>query len=253
MESGTRHLVQPTVVARRREHLFFIGMAAAMTVVVLVGFARSFFFAFLWPEHAPDASTEPIYYVHGAFAAAWMAFAIVQPVLIRNRRVQWHRRAGWIGAVIAGAAVLTGTYVAVLSAARRPGDPLPATPLDFLGVIVSGIVMFGVFVGLAVFYRRNGPVHKRLIYLATINLLQAAVVRIPLSFLHFAGPWRTYPVAYAFVLPLFIWDFSVLRRIHPATLWGGLGIIVSLPVRLWLSGTAAWLAVAEWAVHVASR
>jgi hypothetical protein len=158
---------------RKREHLFFTGMAVAMALVVLTGFGRSFFFAFMWREHDPDASTEPVYYVHGTLAAAWMAFAIFQPLLIRRRQVQWHRKLGWVGVALAGAVMLTGVYVAVLSGARGPGSLLPPTPPDFLGVIASGIVMFGVFVCLAVVYRRNGQAHKRLMYLATVNLIQA--------------------------------------------------------------------------------
>lgn len=233
---------------RRREHLFFTGMALVMTLVVLVGFARSFFLAFLWREPAPDASTEPVYYVHGAFAAVWMGLAVLQPLLIWGSRVRWHRRIGWCALVVAGFVVATGTLAALLSAARGPESPLPPTPLDFLGVIVSGILLFGVFVGLAVVFRRNARTHKRLMYLATINLLQAAIVRIPLPFLYFAGPWTTFPVAYAFVLPLFLWDLGALGRIHPATLWGSAGLVASLPVRMWLSETSPWLALARSAV-----
>jgi len=228
-------------------------MAVVMTLVVLAGFARSFFFAFMWREHDPDASNEPAYYVHGTLAAAWMAFAIFQPLLIRQRQVQWHRRLGWLGAVLAGAVMLTGVYVAVLSGARGPDSPLPPTPPDFLGVIASGIVIFGVFVCLAVVYRRDGPTHKRLMYLATVNLIQAAIVRIPWSFVHFAGPWTTYPLAYAFILPLFVWDWSARGRIHPATKWGGLAIALSLPIRLWLSKTSPWLGAAQWAIQLVSK
>jgi uncharacterized membrane protein YozB (DUF420 family) len=254
MESVAGHRVGRALASdRQREHLFFTGMAVAMALVVLIGFGRSFFFAFMWREHDPDASTEPVYYIHGALAAAWMAFAIFQPLLIRRRKVQWHRRLGWVGAALAGAVMLTGVYVAVLSGARGPGSPLPPTPPDFLGVIASGIVIFGVFVCLAVVYRRNGQAHKRLMYLATVNLIQAAVVRIPWSFVHSAGPWTTYPVAYAFILPLFVWDWRTQGRIHFATLWGGLGIALSLPIRLWLSETSAWLTAAGWLIHLVRK
>lgn len=235
-------------VKRRHEHAFFTGMALAMALVVFIGFARSFFLVFLWQKPAPDASTHPLYYVHGAFAAAWIAFAVAQPVLIWGSRVRWHRWIGWAATVVAGLVVAIGTFALLLSAARAPDSPLPPTPLDFLGVIGSGLALFGVFVGLAVVYRRNPKAHKRLMYLATVNLLQAAVVRIPLSFLYSAGAWITFPVAYSFVLPLFIWDLTTLRRLHPVTLWGGVGLIASLPLRIWLSETSLWLALARWAV-----
>jgi hypothetical protein len=84
-------------------------------------------------------------------------------------------------------------------------------------------------------------------------LLQAAIVRIPFAFLYDAGPVTTFLLAYSFILPLVVWDIGVFRRIHPATLWGGLAIVVSLPVRLWISGTAVWLTTAKWAVDLVSK
>src|SRR5437016_3633332 len=89
-------------VNRRREHLFFTGMASAMTIVVVIGFARSFFLSFLWAAHDPHASSEPAYYIHGALAAAWMALSVIQPLLIARRRVKWHRQVGSLGAALAG-------------------------------------------------------------------------------------------------------------------------------------------------------
>jgi FtsH-binding integral membrane protein len=243
----------PAKVDRRREHLFFIGMALAMTLVVFIGFARSFFMSFLWTEHDPHASSEPVYYIHGAFAAAWMAISVIQPLLIARRRVKWHRQVGWLGAAVAGLVVLASIVVLLASAARPADSALPPTPLDVLGVLLSGIGMFGVLVGLAIAFRRDGPSHKRLMFLATINLLQAAIVRIPLAFLYDAGPLTTFLLAYTFIVPLVVWDIGVLRRMHPATRWGGLGLIASLPVRLWLSRTAVWLTAAKWAVDLVAK
>ncbi|HEX6105122.1 MAG TPA: hypothetical protein VFZ26_06020 [Gemmatimonadales bacterium] len=42
------------------------------------------------------------------------------------------------------------------------------------------------------------------------------------------------------------YDVVTRGRGHPATLWGGLAIVVSQPLRLALSGTAAWMAFAGW-------
>jgi uncharacterized membrane protein YozB (DUF420 family) len=187
------------IVNRRREHAFYIAMALVMSFIVLIGFARSFFLAFLWCEHDPHASSETVYYVHGTFAATWIAVALIQPVLIRSRRVTSHRQFGWVGAAIACAVVVTGILVVILSAARPPGSVLPATPLDLMGVLISGIMMFGLLVGLAIASRRDGASHKRLMCLATINLLQAAIVRIPLGFLYDAGPVTTFLLAFVFI------------------------------------------------------
>ena len=44
-----------------------------------------------------------------------------------------------------------------------------------------------------------------------------------------------------FLIPLVIWDLRTRGRLHPVTLWAGLLLVVSQPLRLWLSGTEAWL------------
>ena len=47
-----------------------------------------------------------------------------------------------------------------------------------------------------------------------------------------------------------IWDLASRGRPHPVTLWGGLALIASQPLRFWLMGTPAWLAFAGWAVSL---
>ena len=42
------------------------------------------------------------------------------------------------------------------------------------------------------------------------------------------------------------YDLATLRRVHPATLWGGLAIVISQPLRLAISGTGLWLGFARW-------
>ncbi len=86
--------------------------------------------------------------------------------------------------------------------------------------------------------------------LATINLLQAAVARIPLDLPGDFGPAKTFLYANAFLLPLVVWDLATSRRLYPATLWGGLAVILSLPIRFWFSGTALWLTTAELATDL---
>ena len=44
-----------------------------------------------------------------------------------------------------------------------------------------------------------------------------------------------------FLVSLAIWDLKTRGKLHSVTLWAGLLLIVSQPLRLWLSGTQAWL------------
>jgi hypothetical protein len=84
--------------------------------------------------------------------------------------------------------------------------------------------------------------------IATVNLMEAAIVRIPLAFIAQGAPFVSFALSDVFIVFLAVWDRSVHGRIHTVTLWAGALIIVSQPIRLLISDTAPWLAFAGWLV-----
>jgi hypothetical protein len=105
---------------------------------------------------------------------------VVQTRLVAGGRTDLHRAFGAFGAALAIAMVALGTLAALI-AARRPtgfvGVPMP--PLQFLAVPIAGIALFAGFVARAVAWRRNPQTHKRLMLLATLNLVTPALARWP--------------------------------------------------------------------------
>ncbi len=233
---------------RPAERRFYLGMALAMLAAVFLGFARSFFLRPWFP--AFPAPPEPVFYLHGAVFTAWCVLLVLQPGLVAWDRVDLHRKLGWLGAGLALAMLSLGTLGALV-AARRPtgfvGIPVP--PLQFLAVPLADMLLFGSLIGLAIAKRRDLQSHKRLMLLASINLVTAGIARWPLAIMD-GGPPVFFALTDLFVLALAGWDLATRRRLHPATLWGGLAILVSQPLRLVLSGTAAWLTFARWAVSL---
>lgn len=223
---------------------FYVGMALAMLVTVFVGFARSFFLRPLFPEwHSPS---EAIFYVHGTAFTAWIVLLVAQTSMVAGGRIDLHRRTGPFGIALAVAMVVLGTFGALIAARRPTGfTDLPIPALQFLAIPICDVVLFATFVGLAAAMRRNAETHKRLMLLATINLITAAIARWPgvLS----AGPVAFFGLTDLFIVAIGVWDFRTRGRLHPVTLWGGLAIIVSQPLRLVVSGTEGWLAFARWA------
>ncbi len=200
------------------EHRFYTGMAIAIFVAVFVGFSRSFFLRPLFPTwHSPS---EAIFYVHGTAFASWTVLLIGQASLVRAGRVDLHRKVGPYGAV-----------------------PMP--PLRFLAIPLFDMLVFPLFVSLAIAQRRVAQSHKRWMRLATISLIAAAVARWPVV-IDFNGP-VFFAVADLFLVPLVVWDLRSRGRLHPATLWGSLLLIASQPLRLLVSGTDSWQAFARWA------
>jgi len=226
------------------ERRFFTGMALAMLATVIVGFTRSFFLRPLFPDW--PSPSEAIFYVHGAVFTVWMLLFGVQTTLVAGGRTELHRKIGPFGAVLAIAMVVLGTAGALVAARRVTGfTQVPVPPLQFLAIPIFDMILFAAFVWLAITQRGNPQSHKRWMLLATVNLVTAAVARWPgvLTF----GPPAFFGLTDLFLVALAIWDFRSRGRLHSVTLWGGLLIIVSQPLRLVVSSTQAWLTFARWA------
>ena len=226
------------------ERRFFTGMALAILATVIVGFSRSFFLRPLFPELPSPA--EMIFYVHGVVFTAWIVLLVVQASLVAGGRTELHRKIGPFSAVLAVAMVVLGTRGALIAARRDTGFfGITIPPLQFLAVPIFDMILFPTFVWLAIAQRRNPQSHKRWMLLATVNLVTAAIARwpgvLPL------GPLAFFGLTDLFVVALAIWDFRTRGWLHSVTLWGGLLIIVSQPLRLFVSSTEGWLAFAQWA------
>jgi len=226
------------------ERRFFTGMALAILATVIVGFSRSFFLRPLFPDW--PSPSETVFYVHGAVFAAWIVLLVTQTSLVAGGRTELHRRIGPYSAMLAVVMVVLGT-IGALIAARRPTGfvQVPVPPLQFLAIPIFDMILFATFVSLAIAQRRNLQAHKRLMLLATVNLITAAIARWPGVFT--LGPLAFFGLTDLFVVALAIWDFRSRGRMHPVTLWGGLLIFVSQPLRLVVSGSQGWLAFARWA------
>ena len=229
------------------DRLFYSGMALLMALAVFAGFARTFYLrAFMdVPTISGDVELSPLVYVHGAVFTSWVVLFLVQTALVRSRRVDVHRRLGIAAMFLAAAMIVIGLHTAVTAAARGSAPP-GADALAFMAVPFTDVVLFTLFVSTAFAKRRDREAHKRLMLLAYVSIITAAIVRIP---------GITANVFLAFALSLSLvglgigYDWYSRRRIHPVYLWGGALLFASVPGRLALSGTGAWRAFAEFLVR----
>jgi len=137
--------------------------------------------------------------------------------------------------------VVVGVRTAVTAAARGSAPP-GVDPLVFLAVPLFDMLCFAGFVTAAVWLRARKEAHKRLMLLAYASIITAAVGRIAGASL---GPLLALGLSLTFVLAGVIYDVASRGRVHPAYVWGGTLLAVSLPLRLAISGTAAWRAFAD--------
>jgi hypothetical protein len=227
------------------ERRFYTFMSLAIFAAVWVGFARTFFLRPWFPEHATMAPPESFFYLHGAVFTAWFVLLVVQPALIGVGRTDLHRALGRVGVVVAAAVVVTGVTGALIAARRAGGFVgIPVPPASFLLIPLTDMLLFSTFFVLAILSRRNAQSHKRLMIVGSLCLLDAAIARWP-GVIDIGNPLLFFALTDLFLIPLVVWDLKSRGRLHPVTVWCGLLLVVSQPLRLWLSGTDAWLAFAS--------
>ena len=243
--SAARITQSPVHAAGRHDRAFYGGMAIAMGLTVFAGFASTYYLRFFSGGPKATLTKGPftaLVHIHGALFTAWVLLFIVQTALVASRRVAVHRRLGVAGAVLAAAMAVAGTLMAIATAARGSA-PVGADPLAFLIIPIFDMVLFATFVTAALALRRDKETHKRLMLLAYVSIIVAAVARLP-GVLPL-GPPAFFGLSFLFVVVGGIYDFLSRRRVHRAYLYGGALILISVPVRLAISGTGAWRALAE--------
>jgi hypothetical protein len=228
-------IAAPKFVRPRHDDIFFSGMAILILGIVFLGFARSYFLAGVFGAKLPGL----LVHVHGAVFSAWILLLIAQTSLVSAGRVDLHRRLGVFGAALAAAMVVLGLLTGTQSLAKGFVPPgYPFDPWTFYVNPFFNIVNFCVLITAALRVRADGPAHKRLILIATIALLGPAIGRWPLAIVK--SPFVIIGSMDLLVLMLAGFDLWSRRRIHPATLKGGLFMIVSQWLMMPLGRTTAW-------------
>ena len=247
--AAPRPVPVPVPRAGTKDRLFYGTMAVVMALTVFAGFSPTYYARFFQGGPRATLSGGPfttLVHLHGALFTGWVLLFLVQTALVASRRVAVHRRLGVAGAVLAVAMVAVGTLTAVRTAARGAAPP-GVDPLAFLAVPLFDMLLFSGFVTAAIVKRRDKEAHKRLMLLAYASIIVAAAARLPGMLA--GGPPAFFGLAFLFIVGGGVYDRVSRGRVHKAYVWGGLVFFVSVPLRLALSGTAAWRTFAEFLIR----
>ncbi len=235
----------PTPTSWRVDDQFFLAMAIFSLGAVFLGFARTFYLAGIYHTHVPNL----LIAVHGTVFTAWIVLLVVQTGLVAARRIAFHRTLGIFGAVLAAAMVVLGLAAATDSLARGFAPPgFPFGPRVFYARPVLEIIAFAILIGAGLWMRSNGPAHKRLVLLATITLLGAAINRWPFAIIT-SVHILTDLILFLLVVLIAAFDIWSLRRIHHATICGGILVILIEVLVIPVGATSAWQRFAGLALH----
>jgi len=229
-----------TLTVGKYDRVFYSGIAIAMAVTVVSGFGPTYYYGALQSGPLATVSGGPmtlLIHTHGLLFTAWVLLFVVQTTLVAQHKVAVHRRLGIAGGVLAALMVVAGTLTALKTAARGAAPTSP-DPLSFLAIPLTDMVLFSSFVIIALRQRKNREAHKRLMLLAYVSIIVAAVARLPGMLT--LGPPAFFGVGLSFMIAGVVYDLVTRRRVHPVYIWGGSALLLSVPLRLAISNTAAW-------------
>jgi hypothetical protein len=164
-----------------------------------------------------------VVHLHAAVMASWVTLLAVQATLSLQGRMDLHKRWGLASLVVAPLVLIM--LIAITIVRQNDAFGTPAGPIvnNILFLQIRAILLFPLFFVWALRTRRSDPqTHKRMILLATLMLLDAAVARM--SWLPYNRFPRDYLAVHLYWLLLFVppllYDLVRTRRIHRAWLWG---------------------------------
>jgi hypothetical protein len=224
------------------DRIFFPSMCLLFLVTVWLGFSKTYYAAGLVTANLPA----PIIHVHAAAMTLWLLTLIVQISLVSARKVKLHMAVGLWGFALAACMIPIGTAAAINSLRRDmspPGSGL--TPLTFFVVPVSALLAFAVLAAWSYSVRRKPDQHKRLILLATIPLLDAAIGRFPQTLGIASTPVAQLLIICIFPAVLIAYDMVSRRKVLRVTWMGSLLLLVVWLTRIPLAQTAPRQAFAK--------
>jgi hypothetical protein len=231
--------------ARDAARQFYSRLAIVLAAIVFLAFTRNY-----WAPLAGGTLDLPrAVHIHAVFFFFWMVFLVVQTTLVANGRVSVHRALGLLGISIATAMVITGVVATTVSLKAGLAGPKPefARLANVLGMFA--MVLFSLFIALAIANIRKPEHHKRFMVLATFSILQAAIARVIQLFPAISFPQRTTlgaAVVDVMLLAVIAIDTRIHRRLHPVYVLGFVLLLTAQVSRILVLKTQWWVRFGNW-------
>ena len=217
---------------------YFLGLLA----LAIAGFWPSYFAKFF--DGTADFSF--YFHFHVFFAVLWIAMLIAQPILIRQKKFELHRKIGKLSYFVVPLIFIS----IILLAHSTLKGPKENVGLE-LWIPFKDLLIFAVGYGIAIRYRQAMAIHARGMIVAGIVLIEPALVRLIL-YLFFPdagfapeGYMGTILTVYALLIGLIVYERKqkVGRWVFPLTL--GLYLFVH-SVLIFQIRVPGWQAFAAW-------
>lgn len=215
-----------------RTEAFFPIMTLVVVVFIVLGFGSAIL------GRGDGYVPPPALIVHGVVTLAWFALTLVQAVLIRRAKFALHKTLGAASVLLVLAIVVLG-YLTTAKAMTNPEWSIAG--FDSVGSAIFpffDITTFVVVYGLGLYHRKNAAAHKRLMVLAGVMMMDAAVARTAILLLGLPPLAVLFELAILLVFPLY--DWRTRGKPHWASVFGLAFFAVCFALRMALGGTEAW-------------
>jgi hypothetical protein len=213
---------------------FYFAMSLVLAGIVVAGFKRT-----VNDNLFHAAVRRPfILWMHGAAFAGWVVFFICQSTLVRIQKISWHRFMGWFGAGLATVMVPLGVTTAIIMTRFHTVQLHESSGEAFLSIPFYDMITFGTCIGLAIYWRTKPDLHRRLIFIATCGLMDAAFGRFDYIF----NNNLFFPCLDLLIVLGVVRDLLVERRVHKVYFYALPLLIVgqSLAMYMWRHDPGWW-------------
>ena len=157
---------------------FYFSMSLVFAGLVVWGFSRTVDANLV---HA-NPPRPVLLWFHGAAFSTWVVFFIAQSALVRVRKVSVHRLLGWFGAGLAVAMVVLGFAITPIMTRFDTVVLHQTEAAQFVAIPFYDMIAFGALIALAIYWRKKPDYHRRLVFIASCGLMDAAVGRFAFIF-----------------------------------------------------------------------
>jgi hypothetical protein len=153
----------------KNSHYLFI----SVLIMAFAGFWNSYFSKF--PTF--EGITTPMQF-HGLMCLLWLGILITQPILIRQNKLDWHRKIGKLSYIVVPLLILSMAILTRLAFIRN-SPPVPGKP--DVGLIGFADMIFFLFsYGMAIYYRKKTSYHARYMVLSVLPFINPSLGRLEL-------------------------------------------------------------------------
>jgi hypothetical protein len=237
---------------------FFVRMAAICFFIPVLAFAPTYY---LQLPAGTVVGTRGLH-LHALVFTAWPAFFLLQTWFAATGRLRRHRSWGMAGIALGTVLILSGVASTIRQLDANLAAGYGEAARSFAIVPSTQVLLFSILFAAAIAKGAKPDFHKRLMLMATVILMPAALVRIPFALIVGIGPGLrpgngvapppvVMPVIVAVVVDLIIvaailHDWRAQRRLHPAYVVGGAVIVAIHLLIVPLSHTSAWRTITDW-------